>query len=160
MMLVTACGGAYWHIVRNLPDPVRREEPGDQHVGVWPVHLPAGDAVRGWGDLEASTLFVVEDRCEDTRGVEVRETEPIDRSVHPHQRHAVHVPNDPVVLYRLIGHSVSLKLLRSIVLGGAPASVTDRRRPARYCRPVLSRSSSEEASRRDRSARSARRPAR
>src|ERR687897_3406175 len=126
MMPVTAYGGAHWHVVRNLPDPVRREEPGDKHVGVRPVHLLAGDAVRGWGDLEVSTLSVVEDRCEDTRGVEVRETEPIDRSIYPHQRHAVHVPNDPVVFFRLIYHAVPLKVLRSIFLGGAPASVTDR----------------------------------
>src|SRR5215207_5315429 len=86
---------------------VRRKEPCGQDVGVWAVELLPADLVSHGSDLEASTLFVVEDGRKNARGVEARQAEPVDRPVRSHEGRGVQVPDDPVVLYRLVGHSAS-----------------------------------------------------
>src|SRR5687767_1015058 len=67
-------GAAYRHIVRDLPDPIWGEEYRNQNIGLRPVALFAADLAYDRRDLEASALFVVEDSCEDARGIEVGAT--------------------------------------------------------------------------------------
>jgi hypothetical protein len=103
---VTVLGYMYRHIVRDLPHAIGTEEAGDQDVGVGPVELFAGYTLRNRCDPEASALSIIEDGSEDARGVEVRQSQPVDRAVYTNQSHAVQIPDDPVVLYRLVGHGV------------------------------------------------------
>src|SRR5262245_27544918 len=63
------------------------------------------------GDLEKSSFAFVENRGEDAWRVELRQTAPVDRTVHTHQRDRMQVADDAVGLDRLVGHS-SPSLLR------------------------------------------------
>src|SRR3712207_4037715 len=117
-------GGVDRHVVRDLRDPFGCEEAGDKDVGVRPVELFAGDALRNRGDLEASTLLVVEDGREDARGVEVRHAQPVDRPIHPYQGRRVQVADDPVVLYRLVGHSIFSLPTRTVCIEMASSGTT------------------------------------
>src|SRR5215213_349295 len=74
-------------------------------VGVRAVELLPADLVSHGSDLEASTLLVVEDGRKYARRVEARQAQPVDRPVRSHEGRGVQVPDDPVVLYRLVGHS-------------------------------------------------------
>jgi hypothetical protein len=64
---VAVRGAADRHVVRDLRDPFGREEAADEDVGVRPVELLAGNALRSRGYLEAPALLVVEDGGEDAR---------------------------------------------------------------------------------------------
>ena len=93
------------HVVLDLGDAVGVQEAGDQDVGVRPVVLLLAQlAGRGRGDPEPPPLVGVEDRPEHAGRVEPRQAEPIDRPVQADQGGAVHVPDDAVVLDRLVAH--------------------------------------------------------
>ena len=95
-------GSADRHVVRDLPDPVGREEARDEHVGVRPVELFGVTRLRIGRDLEPPALLIVEDGREDARGVVARQAQPVYGTVHPHQGRGVQVADDPVVLYGLV----------------------------------------------------------
>src|SRR5262249_15935244 len=80
------------------------------HVGVGQVYLLMLGLVEA-GDLEESSFVFVENRGEDAWRVELRQTAPVDRTVHTHQRDRMEVADDAVGLDRLVGHS-SPPLLR------------------------------------------------
>jgi hypothetical protein len=60
---------------------------------VWPALPP---------DAEAPALLVVQDGGEDARGIKVRQAEPVDGAVHPHQRGRAQVADDAVMLDGLV----------------------------------------------------------
>jgi hypothetical protein len=93
-----------------LAHTVRRQEARDQYIRIGPVILLGGD-IRDItrADLEMAALLLVEDRREDARRVEVWIAEPVDRSVHPDQRRAVHVADDAVILDGLVCHILVLE---------------------------------------------------
>ncbi len=111
LTLTAARGRPCRHVVRDLADAVRGEEPGEEDVGVGPIELLVADPIGGRGDAEPTTLLIVEDGREDARGIEARETEPVYRAVHPDQGRCPQVPDDTVVLYRLVRHGVSLVIV-------------------------------------------------
>src|SRR3712207_988890 len=123
---VTILGHVYRHIVRDLRYPVERKEPRDEDIGVGPVELFAGYTLRNRGNLEASALLVVEDGGEDARGVEMRQTQPVDRAIHTNQGHAVQITDDPVVLYRLVGHGVFSLPMRVAYRAGVGSTSFER----------------------------------
>ena len=106
------------HVVLDLGDAVGVQEAGDQDVGVRPVVLLLAQlAGRGRGDPEPPPLVGVEDRPEHAGRVEARQAQPIDRPVQADQGGAVHVPDDAVVLDRLVAHRLRpLGVQRGILL--------------------------------------------
>src|SRR5215218_2951275 len=96
--------GGHRHVVHDLPDPIRGKEPRDQDVGVRPVELLAAYPVPHGGYLEAPAFLIVEDGGEDARGVEARQTEPVDRAVCSYKGRTTQVSDETVVLYWLVGH--------------------------------------------------------
>src|SRR2546422_11452902 len=48
--------------------------------------------------MKASSLTVIQDGGKDARRVEVRQTKPVDGTIHAHQRRRPQVADDPVVL--------------------------------------------------------------
>ena len=97
---------AHRHEVNDLRHPVWREKTGNQDVCLRPVDLLVSRPGPGGRNLEVPTLFVVQNRGKHAGRVEIRAAEPIDGTVHSHQRRCMHVPDDAVVLDRLISHSV------------------------------------------------------
>lgn len=91
------------HEVDNFSHAFLAQESRDQDVGFGQVHLPVCAFV-GAGDSEKAALFVIQDRGEDTGRVEVRQTAPVDGSVHADERHRVHVADDAVMFDGLVGH--------------------------------------------------------
>src|SRR5262245_27134208 len=65
------------HVISNLGDPIRRQEPRNEDIRVRPIKLFASDYIGRWRDLEISAFLVIQYGGEDTRGVESRKTEPI-----------------------------------------------------------------------------------
>ena len=58
-------GGADWHVVRHLTDPVGREEARDQDIGVRPVELLGRYSFAHRSYLEASAFPIIQDGGED-----------------------------------------------------------------------------------------------
>ena len=92
------------HEVHDLADALGCEETGDEDVGVGEIHLALSHGVRGGRDPEGPAALRIEDRAEDAGRVEVREAEPVDRSVQSDERDRVKVADDPVMLDRRIAH--------------------------------------------------------
>ena len=110
------------HVVLDLGDAVGVQEAGDQDVGFRPVVLLLAQlAGRGRGDPEPPPLVGVEDRPEHAGRVEARQAQPIDRPVQADQGGAVHVPDDAVVLDRLVAHRLRLPLPAAKVVRSTPA---------------------------------------
>src|SRR5262249_10980229 len=99
------------HVVFQFTDALGVQEARDQDVGVGPVELfgPQVDA-RHRGDAKMPTLLVVENGREDARRVKARQTQPVDGTVYPHERHRVEVADYAVILDWLVRH-VSRMLL-------------------------------------------------
>jgi hypothetical protein len=94
---VRAPGVLHGHEVRDLGDPFRVEEAGEQHVRVGEIELFARRPVEDGRDLEAASPLGIEKSGEDGGGVELGEAEEVDGGVHPHQRHRVQIPDEPVL---------------------------------------------------------------
>src|ERR687889_443224 len=92
------------HEVKRLGKTRRREEAGQEHVGIGQVELLAVGELH-WSQREMPTLLVVEDRAEDTRGVEGGQAQPVYGAVGTDERSRVQIPDDTVVLDRQIPHS-------------------------------------------------------
>src|ERR671921_2088125 len=92
------------HEVKRLGKTRRREEAGQEHVGIGQVELVAVGELH-WSQREMPTLLVVEDRAEDTRGVEGGQAQPVYGAVGTDERSRVQIPDDTVVLDRQIPHS-------------------------------------------------------
>ena len=107
VVAVPVLGGANGHVVDELPDTLGREEARNEDVRIRPVELLVRAPLRFGRYLEAPTLLVVQDGREDARRVEVREAQPVYGAVRPDQGGAVHVADDPVLLYRSVGHGFS-----------------------------------------------------
>ncbi len=86
-----------WHIVRQFGHAFVSQEPRDQNVRVWKIHLTY-PRIRELGtNLEAPALLIVEKSGKDGWRVEVRVAQKIDRAVHTNERDRLHVPNHTVV---------------------------------------------------------------
>ena len=59
------------------------QKPGDEDGGVRPVELLMSELFAGRCDTKAAALVVVEGRGKNARRIEMRQTEPVDRAVHP-----------------------------------------------------------------------------
>src|SRR5262249_53044839 len=66
------------------------------------VELLAPELLAGRGDAKSPALAVVQDGGEDAGGIEVGQAEPVDGSVHPHQRGRAQIADDAVILDRLV----------------------------------------------------------
>lgn len=100
------------HVVEDLDDAFRREEAGEQHVGVGQVDLLAA-SVRERAQPEVPSLLVVQDRAEDARRIERRQAEPVYGAVPAHERRGAQVADDAMVLYRKVSHSTAPRVLRT-----------------------------------------------
>jgi hypothetical protein len=85
------------HEVLHLPDPVGRQEAGDEDVGVGQVELPGAPAVTVRRDPEQASAVGVQDRREYARRVKPRAAVPVDRPVGAHERHGVQVADQAVL---------------------------------------------------------------
>src|SRR5262249_46335829 len=101
-----------WHEVGELGSPVRSEKPCNRAGAPGPIALLAAHVIAGWADLDAAALPIVQSRGNDAWAVDTWRAKPIDLAVGPAQRHAMHVPDHPVVLEWLISH-VPVSLLRA-----------------------------------------------
>src|SRR6516164_3581911 len=90
------------HVVLHFADALVMEEPRDQDGGVRPIELLAAEVVTCRGDAEAPARLVVQQSGEDTGGVEVRQAQPVDGTVHPDQRGGAQVADNAVMLYGLV----------------------------------------------------------
>ena len=93
------------HEIRYLGDTFLREEPGKEDIRVGEIELLLSCTVENGSDAEPSPFFLVEDRSEDRRRVEIRETHEVDRTVHTDESDRVQVPDDTVILDRLVVHT-------------------------------------------------------
>jgi hypothetical protein len=75
-----------------------------ENIGVRPIILFGFYAVGYGSDLESASLGVIQNGGEDTRGIEVGKTHPIDRAIHADQGGRAHVPDQAVIFYWLISH--------------------------------------------------------
>ena len=114
------------HVILDLAHAVVVQEAGDEDVGVRPVELLVPEVVAGRGDAEAAALSVVQDGGEDAGRIEVRQAEPVDGAVHPHQRRRAQVADDAVVLDGLVARSH-----RAALHGWHPVTVPTMSRPSR-----------------------------
>ena len=98
----TAVGGVAvdGHEVLHLAHPVRRQEAGDEDVGIGEVELPGGVAVVCRRDPVVAALLGVEDGREHARRVEPLRAVPVDRAVGADQGDRVQVADDAVLLDR------------------------------------------------------------
>src|SRR5215212_3273147 len=85
-------------------EPVTLPRARHEHVGIGQVELVAVGELH-WSQREMPTLLVVEDRAEDTRGVEGGQAQPVYGAVGANERSRVQIPDDTVVLDRHIPHS-------------------------------------------------------
>src|ERR671917_336914 len=92
------------HEVKGLGKSRRREEAGQEHVGIGQVELVAVSVLHR-SQREMPALLLVEDGAEDTRGVEGGKAQPVYGAVGTDERRRVEVPDDTMVLYRQIPHS-------------------------------------------------------
>src|SRR5215213_3793695 len=92
------------HEVKGLGQARRREEAGQEHVGIGQVELVAVGVLHR-SQREMPALLVVEDGAEDTRGVEGGQAQPVYGAVGTDERSRVQIPDDTVVLDRQIPHS-------------------------------------------------------
>ena len=95
-------GAADRHVILDLTHAVVVQKARDEDVGVRPVELLVPEIVAGRGNPEAPALLVVQDGGEDARRIEVRQTQPVDGAIHPHQRRRAHVADDAVILDGLV----------------------------------------------------------
>src|SRR5215210_9592176 len=93
-----------WHEVEGLSKSRRREEAGQEHVGIGQVELVAVGVLHR-SQREMPALLVVEDGAEHTRGVEGGQAHPVYGAVGTDERSRVQIPDDTVVLDRQIPHS-------------------------------------------------------
>src|ERR1044071_4866644 len=77
------------HKIGYFADPVRRQETGNENVGVRPIELLVRDVVSAGADLKAAGFLVVEQGAEDAGRVEGWKAEPVDGAVHPPQSGSV-----------------------------------------------------------------------
>src|SRR5215203_2335380 len=92
------------HEVKGLGQARRREEAGQEHVGIGQVELVAVGVLHR-SQREMPALLLVEDGAEDTRGVEGGKAQPVYGAVGTDERRRVEVPDDTMVLYRQIPYS-------------------------------------------------------
>src|SRR5215207_5914504 len=92
------------HEVKGLGQARRREEAGQEHVGIGQVELVAVGVLHR-SQREMPALLVVEDGAEDTRGVEGGQAQPVYGAVGTDERSRVQIPDDTMVLYWQIPHS-------------------------------------------------------
>src|SRR5215204_3135785 len=92
------------HEVKCLGKARRREEAGQEHVGIGQVELVAVGVLHR-SQREMPAFLVVEDGAKNTRGVEGWQAQPVYGAVGTDQRRRVEVPDDTMVLYRQIPHS-------------------------------------------------------
>src|SRR5262249_47669392 len=110
------------HEVDDLAHTVRRQEPGQQDVRVGQIHLPVSSLFRSDADAEMAAFPVVQNRREETRGVEVRETKPVDRSVDADEGSRVKIADDSVMFDREIAHEKTTSGMDSSPLGKSERS--------------------------------------
>src|SRR5215475_11268925 len=71
------CFPADGHVISDLGDPIRREEPRNEDIRLRPIKLFVNDSIDSRRNLEISAFPVIENGGEDARRVEPRKTEPI-----------------------------------------------------------------------------------
>ena len=119
-LVLRRAGAADRHVILDLAHAILVQEAGDEDGGVRPVELLAPEVVAGRGDAEAAALAVVQDGGEDAGGIEVRQAEPVDRAIHPHQRGRAQVADDAVILDGLVA-----RFHRTVLPGWHPVAVPD-----------------------------------
>ena len=82
-------------------------------------------------DPEPPALLIVEDSGEDAGRVKTRETEPVNRAVHAHERGGMHVADDAVVLNGLVSQVPTLRLLTFEII---IASKSGKNSSALFCK--------------------------
>ena len=93
------------HEVDELADAVWRQEARHEHVGVGPVELLLAHRVALRSNAEVASSLRIEKGREDTRRIETRIAEPVDRAVHSHECRGAHVAHDAVVLDGQVAHT-------------------------------------------------------
>src|SRR5579863_7780475 len=78
------------HEILEFGDSVREQKTRHQDVRGRPVELFTSDPLCNWRDLEPASLAVIENGAEQTWGVEVRITVPVDGPVHAYHRDGTH----------------------------------------------------------------------
>jgi len=89
MFTVPGSGLVDGHKIGDFANPVRRQETGDENVGVRPIELLVSDIVSAGADLKPAGLFIVQQGAENTGGVERWKAEPVDGAIHAHQSRGV-----------------------------------------------------------------------
>ena len=104
--MLRAIGGIFpdRHEINDATHPIGRMETGDQHIGVWPIILFAFHMVGDGGNGKPSSLAIIQNGGKHTRRIKVRKAQPIDGTVHSHQRRGAHVSDEAVIFNRLIRH--------------------------------------------------------
>src|SRR5215204_1399774 len=92
------------HEVKCLGKARRREEAGQEHVGIGQVELVAVGVLHR-SQREMPAFLVVEDGAKNTRGVEGWQAQPVYGAIGTDERSRVQIPDDTVVLDRQIPHS-------------------------------------------------------
>jgi len=95
-------GKAHRHKVFQLGDPIREQEARYQNIRRWPIKLFVPHRLADWGDLESTSLYVVQERAKDAGRIKVWLTVPVDGTVHANKGDRAHVADDSVVLDWLI----------------------------------------------------------
>ncbi len=95
-------GHRHRHEIADFRHPLRGQETRQENVRIDDVKLLVPRIVEHRRDLEMTALFIVEQRGEYRRRIEVRETQVIDGAVHAHHRHRLEVADDAVVFDGLI----------------------------------------------------------
>src|SRR6185437_606816 len=96
------------HKIQDLTDAGRRMEARHKHVGIRPVELFLRDVCVGRSDLEPAALLIVENGRKHAGRVEMRNTQPIDRSVQTDERRRAHIADEAVILNGLVTHRLRL----------------------------------------------------
>src|SRR5262249_53526694 len=71
-------GKAHRHKVFQLGDPIREQEARYQNIRRWPIKLFVPHRLADWGDLESTSLYVVQERAKDAGRIKVWVTVPVD----------------------------------------------------------------------------------
>src|SRR5205823_5710773 len=104
------------HIILDLADPVRMQESRDEDVRVRPIKLLVAKIVSRRSDAEPPAFSGVEDGGEYARRVKMRQTEPINRTIHADQSCGPHVADDSVAFNRLVAGRHLAKAVKMIAI--------------------------------------------
>src|SRR4029077_9155898 len=90
------------HVILHLAHAICMQKTRNENGGIRPIELLVNDLVPRQGNPKAPAFPVIQNCGKDAWRIEVRQAEPVDRAVHPHQRGGVHIPDKSVILDRLV----------------------------------------------------------